>query len=171
MDFFLTWTGCAAAALALLVLLYSRLARSGPRVDFDAEWWESFSADRYTPLGRLLEESDFAFLRESAGYTRTLERRLRRQRGVLFAAFLFEMRSDFDRLQAVGRAMVMAGQADSRLLEALLDHKLRFTRHFWLVRLELALWHLGLGRVNASVLVESLRAASLNFQPALNPVA
>lgn len=171
MTLILTWTAGAVLFIALLALVYRRLSGAGRWVDFDAEWWESFSPERYAPLARLLEESDFAFLRETAGYTRELERRLRRQRGTLFVAFLYEMKQDFERLQAVGRAMALAGQTEPGFLDALLEQKVRFARHFWLVRFEVELWRLGVGSVNPGVLVDSLRAASVAFQPAFSAAA
>ena len=90
------------SALAVVGWVAWRLYRASRPAAPDAEWWDHFGVEKYKPLAHLLDESEFEFLRSRCGADRALLRRFRSNRARICKDFLLEMRTDFERLQAVG---------------------------------------------------------------------
>lgn len=158
-------TTVASLVLAgALVWLYFRLAVASRADTTSADWWEQFSPDRYLPMKRLLRREDFEFLSTLPGYHPSVARELRRQRMRIFRAYLEELRMDFRRLQSIGQAMLIAGTPEPGLPDELFRQRVRFARAYWRVRFSMLAWRLGLGEVEASALVEALRAAARPLQ-------
>lgn len=137
----------------------------------DAGWWTHFSADKYAPLDHLLDASEFSFLEAQCGASRSLVRGFRRRRARIAKEFLNEMRSDFEKLQAVGQALVVAGRCAEGFQDELFRQRVRFVRAWWRVRAELFLWQIGLGGVDAGALLESMRLSAASVQAAFAPAA
>ncbi|MBI5280626.1 MAG: hypothetical protein HY858_03010 [Candidatus Solibacter usitatus] len=157
--------------LGLLAWIFSRLAFARrEQIDLEA-WWSSYSPDRYRPMRRMMSRRDFDYLRSEPGFRPEMLKRLRRQRAAAFAAYLRAMRADFARLQMVGWALVMAGGVSPAIRDELFRQKVLFTRNYCQVQLGLLAYRLGIGSVDASGLVEAMRAASASFQPLMAPSA
>jgi hypothetical protein len=109
-----------------------------------AEWLADLSPDRYRPMFRLLDESDWQFLRGQHGYRAEMEKSLRRQRVQLFRAYLRMLEADFHRL---------CGAFDGALTEDLAQRQAAFTWRMMMIRARLFLYEKGLARVDASRLV------------------
>lgn len=148
-----------------------RLSRAVQTEGVDAGWWEHFRADKYAPLAHLLDESEFAYLASECDGDRRLVRRFRAERARIARQFLDEMKADFERLQAVGQALVLASEGGTGLQDELLRQRIRFTRAWWGVRMELWLWRLGLGGVDAQRLVDAMQASAAAVQAAFTPAA
>jgi hypothetical protein len=161
----------SVSLLAGLVWLFRRLAASMESNSFEPEWWEHFSVDRYLPLSSLLAEEDFIFLRGLPGYQPAAEREFRARRVKICKVYLNEMRADFGRLQAAGQAMLAAGRAGVEFQNELFRQKVRFTKAWWSVRLQLAGYEIGLNRVDTTGLVEMLDVSATQFRPLMNPAA
>ena len=151
--------------------LFWRLSSPALQLSFSPDWWEHFSAERYQPLRHILQDEDFAFLRSQPGYSRALELELRRRRVAACRAYLKEIREDFLRLQALGQALMAAGQADASLQEQLFHQRVRFTRAWWAVRFQLGLYNLGLSRADFSGLIGALDVSASQLRPILSPAS
>ena len=154
------------STLAMLVWMYRRLAL--PR-DWHTDlelWWTEFNPDRYDAMARLLCREDAQFLRTLPGFHPGMEKRLRRQRIQVFKAYLREIGMDFHRLHALGSGMALSSMSPDMHNE-LFRQRVRFGRAVWRIRLELIAYRFGLGEVDPSTLVDSLRVTNRLFQPAL----
>lgn len=168
MNELIPFGGIILAAAVAAVVLYVRL--SSHRTEFEAsvDWWLDFDPARYAPMERLLDEGDIRFVRSERGYDARIEKDLRRRRNKIFRAYLSDLVVDFQRLQMVGKLMVMAG-GSAMLREQLFLHHLAFTRALFRVRVQLLLASAGIHCVDASALIETLRSAS-NAMHAAVPV-
>lgn len=161
----------ALLILAGVALSYSRLMGTDQRDLVEESWWLEFDPSRYTVLTRLASAEDLRVARGWRGINAELEKRIRRERMRAAAAYLKEMRADFLRLETAGRMMVLAGNTSVEFRQTLVEAKFRFSLLWWQVRLQFALAHLGVGRVNAAKLVEAFDrfvavAGPLNAAPA-----
>ncbi len=153
-------------ALAVAVLL-RRLA--APRVCCEGEWMDRVSGARYRPMERLLDPAEEAWLRRRAA-DRSAMRRFRAERRRLFRAYLRGLESDFRKLSAaVKLLLVEAGEDRPELAVALLKRQATFTLGLAGVRFRLALHAAGLGTVDVRELVtalDALRAEAGRLVPA-----
>lgn len=148
-----------------LAFLYYRLVLASRSFQIDPEWWKSFTPNRYSPIARLLDESDFDYLREQQGCNAEIIRELRRRRIAVFEGLLREMTADFSRLQAMGQLMLSAGVADASLREALFHQKVQFTTGLFRVRLQLLGYRFGIGRVEVRGMLEAMRVSATMLRP------
>jgi len=160
-----------AAVVGVLALLYHRLAVSARDHSFSPEWWSDFSPERYRPLQRLLSRDDFGYLRTIPGFEPGAERAFKARRMTACRAYLDEMRTDFNRLQMVGQAMIIAGKAQPGFQDEMFRQKVTFTRAWWRVRLQLVAFEFGVGSVDASGLLDALDRTAVTFRPVLTPAA
>src|ERR1700692_2201508 len=85
--------------LSLAVLfLVRRLGSDRQVLPVTTDWLSELSADRYRPMLRMLEETDFQFLRSQKDFTPERASRLRRQRVHQFREYLRLLQADFDRV-------------------------------------------------------------------------
>ena len=165
-DVILAGALCFGAAL-VLIALYFRLSSQRAKFEVSVEWWRDFDPARYAPLQRLLDEDDIRYVRSLRGYDSRIEKDLRRRRAEIFRSYLTDLVEDFERLQMVGKLMVMAGGATPMLREQLFLQKLAFSKALFRVRVQLALNSLGLGRVDARSLIEALQSTNVVMHSAL----
>lgn len=142
------------AAAGLLVLAAQRFLYSpAPQPSLPANVSE-LSAERYLPMLRLLDDSDFRFLRAQPGFTPELAARVRAQRYRVFQAYLRDLRNDFEHISAMLK-LVLAHSPDNRpdLASILLRAQLAFVWGFAVVQLRAYIWRSGYGSVNAGDLL------------------
>jgi hypothetical protein len=142
-----------------------RLHREQSGAGLDSAWLQGFSVERYRPLTRLLDESEFRFLSSLPGYDPAAGRRLRAARAQAFAAYLERLRVDFFRLEAFGRALIAAGAASPDLAGGLFRQRLAFLRGYCGIRVRLQFFRWGLTGVDAQAVLEPLRNLTLSIQP------
>lgn len=161
MDNMVLVFGVAVLALSgLLWMLRRANAASGQR---DTDRARAFQASAYRPMGRLLAEDDFAFLRLQPGYRPELEARLRTERRAIFRKYLRNLRRDFRALQAAVRDLILASPEDqSALVAELARQKLRFEFGVARVQVRLALHatHLGGAQPEIGHLIEAAQGMS-----------
>jgi len=141
-----------------------------------AAWLDEFSIQSYAPMERLLDTADIAFLASQPGYRPEIGKRLTRERREIFKSYLQHLAQDFQHLIAIGKLMlVYAAEDRPELARALLRQQATFQWRVGLVRLQLAIYPLGLSRPEVRALVQSVEAIRLQIQQqaiqraALNP--
>lgn len=139
--------------LAGVALSYSRLSQAGSSQTAEDGWWIEFDPSRYKVLTRLAAPEDLRVAREWRGMNASIEKRIRRCRAAAAGAYLSEMKADFQRLETVGRLMILSGATSLEFRQNLIDAKLRFTWLWWNVRVQFLLWQLGIGRFDPAALV------------------
>jgi hypothetical protein len=131
---------------------------------------ESFSADRYEPMKRLLSEEDFEFLKNKPGVQPAMIRRLRAERRKIFRAYLCELASDFNRLHREARLMLAnAPEEYSDLVGVVMATKVKFWSALAGVEVRLAVHAIGIGRIDLSALLGSIEALNSAVHPASEP--
>ena len=140
--------------LAVLFLGF-RLGSNNQVLPVTTDWLSELSTDRYRPMLRLLEESDFQFLRTRKGFTPEMARRLRRQRVHAFHGYLRMLEEDFDRVSAVLRLMLARSSHDRPELATLLfQRRLVFAFAVFRTHCRIGLFRLGLSSVDVSILIQ-----------------
>ena len=158
------------STLAILLWMYRRLAMPQDwHTDLEL-WWTEFDPARYDAMTRLLCHEDSEFLRSLPGFRTGMDKRLNQQRIQVFNAYLRELSMDFHRLHALGSELARASLSPE-LHNELFHQRVRFSRAMWRIRLELLAYRFGLGEVDPSTLVDSLRITTRIFQPALSAAA
>jgi len=142
--------------LGLAVLfLVCRLGSNNQVLPVTTDWLSELSTDRYRPMMRLLEESDFQFLRTRKGYTPEMASRLRRQRVHAFLGYLHMLEGDFDRVSAALRLTLARSAYDRPELAALLfQRRLLFAFALIGTYCRIGLFWLGLSGVDVSSLIQ-----------------
>jgi hypothetical protein len=128
------------------------------------EWLAELTTQRYRPMCRLLDEGDWRFLRGQRGFRPEIEKGLRRQRILLFRAYLRTLEGDFHRL---------CGALDDALPDVAAQRRAIFAWRMTLVRVRLKLYEWGVGQADASPLVslfDEVRAEVVAGTPAAEPV-
>jgi len=110
------------------------------------------SAERYRPMLRLLSDEDFSFVAANIA----LQRSLKSDRRKLFRSYLRCLTRDYGCLLA-GVRSAMAGSGVDRpdLAHALAKNRALFALAVYRVEVRLALYSLGVGKVDISGLVEA----------------
>lgn len=146
--------------LGLVTLLATALYRllKASEVPVTAEWAKSFSLSAYAPMERLLDESDFQFLKSQPGYSRSIARELRAKRVRIFSAYLNMMSRDFHRLTSVLQSYLLALEVDDpQISSEILRQKWLFQRALVVAHVQLKLYSLGIGTVSCGSLLNAMR--------------
>lgn len=157
--------------LAILAWIVLRIHRALRPEDIEPGWWEHFEPGKYSPLEHLFTTEDFQFLQSQQGCGSRILRSFRRERARICLRFLREMKADFERLQTVGQALVIANRCSPGFHEELFRQRLRFTLAWWRVRLLLPLWRLGLAEPDTSPLLHNLERSASAVRLAIAPAA
>lgn len=161
-------TALAAGVLAWIGWRLNRMLRPAA---VDAGWWDRFHPEKYRPLVRLLDEEEIRFLRSQRSCHRRIIWRFRAERARICLRFLQEMKVDFDALQAVGQALIIANRCSPGFHEELFRQRLRFSLAWWRVRAMLPLWRIGLIQPDPAPLLETLDSSASAVRLALAPVS
>lgn len=128
------------------------------------DWIDAFSVERYRPMLRLLNEEELHFLGGQPGFTREMAALYRQQRKQIFRGYLRSLASDFRRLTATVRFLMLQAGADRTDLAAvLLRSQLTFAAGMLLARLRLTLYSWGIGTVNVSGLLHQFDCMRLEL--------
>ena len=132
------------------------------------EWLGELSDDRYRPMLRLLEESDFRFLRTQKGYTPALEKRLRCRRVETFLDYLHMLESDFKRVCLAVKVLMVQSEFDRPdLASALIHRQLTFAWGVLLLQFRLVLFRWGIAGVDAAPVVDLFDGMCLELKTLL----
>jgi hypothetical protein len=150
-----------AAATATILMLSTfvlyfvrRLGADTQTLPVTTEWLNELSVDRYLPMTRLLETTDFRFLSQQQGYTPEMGKRLRQQRAHAFRGYLQLLESDFNRVAAALRLLLAHSTYDRpELASALLHRRLTFIYRVMEAQVRLSLFSMGWDGVDGTELI------------------
>jgi hypothetical protein len=142
-------------AAAFAFVIHRLTSRFNPE-SVVADWLDGFSLDSYAPMRRLLDQSDFDFLKKQPGYSPELVKRLRVERRKAFIDYLWLMVGDFNQLLKIGRLMLVDSSVDRpEFARALWRQQINFYLAVCTIRCKLALAPLGV-RVEGPEVLNSL---------------
>ncbi len=143
-------------ALAVVVVLVRKLAVTDTSLPLTAEWIDELSVERYRPMMHLLDAGDLGLLRSQPGYTPAMAARLRIERCLVFREYLRSLRTDFQRVCAALKILMLHSRYDRPdLAGVLVHHQLMFECGMVLVRFRLFLYRFGLCGVDVADLVRT----------------
>ncbi|HTA69079.1 MAG TPA: hypothetical protein VK776_12405 [Bryobacteraceae bacterium] len=160
-----------ALLIAAFTMLFARLASRLDKRTSTAEWFESFSLDNFSPMERLLDQSDFEFLSRQPGYRPEIGARLLKERKQLFLSYLQLLIGDFNQLLRIARLMIVHSAEDrADFAKVLWRQQVTFYLAVCAVRLRVAVYPLGWTSLDVSRLTSALenmrnQVAQLGFQP------
>jgi hypothetical protein len=170
MDFLAISFSLAAALLTVLGVIVYRMVVSGGDLPIDTEWIEELSVERYRPMIRLLNSADIDFLRSQPGFTPQMEAALRKERRQVFSGYLRLLETDFRRVSMALKVLMLQSRYDRPdLASTLLRQQAVFALGMTMVRIRVALFQVGLGAVDASMLVKAFDSMRLELR-SLTPV-
>ncbi len=97
-------------ALAAVVVLARKLAFTDTSLPLTAEWIDELSIERYRPMMHLLDGGDLEFLRSQPGFTPGMATKLRLERCQIFRGYLRCLRTDFQRVCAALKLLMLHSQ-------------------------------------------------------------
>jgi hypothetical protein len=148
----------AVAAVAGFVILRVRSRVSGAAPD--SSW--RFETRRYRPIERLLSDDDLQFLASCKLGPATLKR-VRAERRRLLSRYLRNLETDFSRLQAEARALLLSAPEDRPdLAAAILSQQFAFQRTMWMLKLRLHVPGFSGAAAEVSRLVELAQSMAAN---------
>ena len=152
----ITFATATILMLSLGVLfLVRRLGRDNQVLPVTTDWLSELSADRYRPMLRLLDATDFQFLRSQEGFTPEMAGRLRRQRVQAFRGYLHLLEADFGRVGAALRVILTQSAYDRPELASLLfQRRLQFAFGLIGVHCHIVMFRWGLSHVDVSGLIQ-----------------
>ena len=165
----------ALAISSVLAYLIRKVGSAGKDLPVTSEWIDDLSLDRYRPMLGMLDGSDIAFLRSQPGFTSDMARKLRRQRTQIFRGYLRSLETDFGRVCAAIKLIMVQSKYDRpELAETLLRQQVTFACAMLSVRVRVFLYSRGIGGVEVSKLVkifDSMRIELRTVAPAAGRMA
>jgi hypothetical protein len=142
-------------ALAAAAVLARKLAFTDTSLPLTAEWIDELSIEHYRPMMHLLDAGDLEFLRSQPGFTPAKAARLRLERCQVFRGYLRSLRTDFQRVCAALKLLMLHSRYDRPDLASVLVHQqLRFECGMMVVRIRLFLYRFGWCGVDVANLVK-----------------
>jgi hypothetical protein len=156
MDLLIALSIVAGLALAAAVVVLARkLAFTDTSLPLNAEWIDELSIERYRPMMHLLDAGDVRFLRTQPGFTPGMEAKLRIERCRVFRGYLRCLRTDFQRVCAALKLLMVHSRYDRPdLAGVLVHHQVMFECGMALVGLRLFLYRWGLCGVDVADLLK-----------------
>lgn len=152
-----------ATAAALLVLC--RLKSRAATLPVTTTWIDEFSVERYRPMLRLLDDAELRFIGSLPGSTPKLVAQLRRERCRIFREYLRSLTADFARVSAALKLLMTQANADRPdLASRLIRSQASFAGRMALVRVQVALYRMGVGTVDAAVLLQAFEGIRLELR-------
>jgi len=141
--------------MAAVVLLVRQKAMSSRNLPVTAEWIDELSIERYRPMMRLLDGGDLEFLRSQPGFTPGMATKLRTQRCQIFRGYLRCLNTDFARVCAAIKLVMMQSKHDRPdLASALLRNQLLFAAGIAAIQCRLLLYRWGVCGVDVTSVVK-----------------
>ncbi len=124
-----------------------------------------FSPTRYSPMERLLAETDQKFIASHPGGTREMERKFRRARVRIFRGYMQQLSSDFNGICKATKLLIVTSKVDrSDLAGVVFKEQFRFAVNTWRVELKLILYGFGWSSVEATSVVRHFDALRTQLQ-------
>jgi hypothetical protein len=145
---------CCLLAIGLFLTI-RKLAFSNGDLPLTAEWIDELSTERYRPMMRLLDGRDLEFLSTQPGFNPRMAARIRAQRCHIFRGYLRCLSSDFRRVSAALKLIMLTSQRDrADLAGTLLRQQIAFGWGLVVVNVRLVVYRWGIGTVDVSSLVQ-----------------
>jgi len=155
----------ALVLVSVLAYLIRRVGFGGNGLPATSEWIDELSLERYRPMVRMLDGSDIAFLRSQPGFTPGMAKKLRAQRTQIFRGYLRSLETDFDRVCAAIKLIMLQSRHDRpELAEALVRQQVAFACATLSVRAHLFLYRMGVCGVEVSKLVKAFDSVRLELR-------
>jgi hypothetical protein len=169
MNFAIALSLVAALALvSVLACLIRKVGSAGKDLPVTSEWIDDLSLDRYRPMLRMLDGSDIAFLRSQPGFTSAMGRKFRAQRTQILRGYLRGLETDFGRVCAAIKLVMLQSKDDRpELAETLLRQQITFACAMLSVRGHLFLYRMGVSGVEVSKLVNIFDSIRLELRNSL----
>jgi hypothetical protein len=163
-----------AALVLAAVLLIRKIAVPGGSLPVTAEWIDELSIERYRPMMRLLDGGDLEFLRTQPGFTPQMVTKLRIQRCQIFRGYLRCLNTDFGRVCAAIKLVMLQSRHDRPdLAGALMRQQALFVAGVLSVHFHLFLYRWGLCQVDVTSLMkifDMMRLELRTLVPAATPM-
>ena len=168
----LTLAVVLAVVFGLLVRSLARQNNAGQNsAQWSPGWFEEFSAATYRPMGRLLAEDEFRFLSKQPGYTSEMGKRLRKERRLVFRAYLRNIIRDFNRLYSGATILMVYSDVDRpELAASLFRIRTNFYYALLLIHVRLAMHSAGFEMIDVKPMLQSLEFLQVHVR-SLQPVA
>jgi len=153
--------------VAFLVLFLQLSHRFDPKAATQ-EWLEDFSLDRYAPMERLLDASDFDFLAARRPDRPELAKQLLAERRGIFREYLSLLVQDFNQLHFRAKLMLVHGAKDRpELAGELLRQQARFYASVCWIRCKVALYPIGWTALDVPRLLHALERMRTEIRDAI----
>jgi len=153
----LTLGSVAVVLVVAFVMLFVQLSSRFDPKAATPEWLDGFSLERYTPMERLLDASDFDFLAARSPGRPELAKQLLAERRGIFREYLSLLVQDFNQLHFLAKLMLVHGAQDRpELAGELFRQQLRFYASVCLIRCKVSLYPLGWTALDVPRLLHAL---------------
>jgi len=166
------WIVTIGSLVGLLWAL-TRIALHGRQVAAwqDRDDSDAFSLDHYAPMGRLLAEEDFLFLKSQPGYRPEIGARWKRERRRILRMYLDDLKDDFRRLHAQARKLAAHSDVESAdLVKVLMKQQVIFLWTTNYLEFRLALERLGMGKADVVRFIELIEAMRVDLAQRTSPL-
>src|SRR5260370_3433812 len=157
-----------------ILFLVRLLGSDNPVLPVTTEWLAELSTDRYLPMLRLLDDTDFQFLRSQKGFTAEMANSLRRQRVHAFRGYLRLPEADFARRPAALQVILAHSACDRPELAFLVfQRRLTFALALTGIHFALILFRVGLSGADVSSVIRLFDGVRLELRtlvPASSPL-
>ena len=152
-GFLLVLVAALVAALTA-ILAFRKLAAPKEAHPISPAWIDELSVARYQPMHRLLDNADIEDLRSEPGFRPKLAAQVRRERIRIFRIYLKRLNADFASVCMAVKLVLLQSDIDRPDLAAtLLRSQFRFAGGLALVYARLALYQIGIGKVEVGGLL------------------
>jgi hypothetical protein len=129
------------------------------------QWFNDFSAFRYTPMRRLLSAEEEEYWVRSNGDTKARREEFRAERRRLFREYLGLISADFQRLSQGARlSIVHAAEDRSADIEQLLTLEWSLRKMLWMAHVRVGLHWLGLKPVEPTEIINALQGFEFSLR-------
>ena len=143
------------AMAAVVFVLARKLTFTETSLPLTAEWIDELSIERYRPMMHLLDADDMESLRSQPGFTPGMAAQLRLERCRVFRGYLRSLRTDFQRVCAALKLLILHSRYDRPdLASTLVLQQVRFECGMVVVGLRLFLYRWGLCGVDVTDLIK-----------------
>jgi len=159
--------GAAVVVVAFAILFFRLASRFDPK-SATSEWLNEFTLERYAPMERLLDASDFEFLARRCPDRPELAKQLLAERRSLFREYLGLLVEDFNQLHFLAKLMLVHAAEDRpEFAGALFGQQVRFYFSVCLIRLKVTLYPLGWTALDVPRLLHALERLRNELQAGL----
>jgi hypothetical protein len=163
--------GAAVIVIAFAILFFRLASRFDPK-SATSEWLNGFTLERYAPMERLLDASDFEFLARRCPGRPELAKQLLAERRSIFREYLGLLVEDFNQLHFLAKLMLVHADEDRpEFAGALFRQQVQFYFSVGLIRCKVALYPLGWTALDVPRLLHTLERLRTELQAgARNPL-